>query len=256
MLKAKKKIIKTIASEDVGIYATIDQYSNIPRDEILDAAQRNSNVPKSFLSTTLDAIEKEILNHVMNGHSIEIPNLGTIYPSVKSEALIRGRDYSDSEELASLLPGTISKVKFKFRPSPKIKRLINKQSIKLTTNVEAPTPIGITFNQGDDYMPEPGTTINLEVGASKVGQKFDTVPSCFQWPIKLRVGANEFDEFNTIKFVSSDYNIVDVSVGTIAGNRYALNMHGKAAGTAVVTLSIGYGKVWSRVQWPVIVEQV
>lgn len=256
MLKAKKKIIKTMPNDDTGIYATIDQYSNIPRDEILDAAQRNSNVPKSFLSTTLDAIEKEILNHVMNGHSIEIPNLGTIYPSVKSTALVRGEDYSDSEELASVLPSTISKVKFKFRPSPKIKRLVNKQAIKLTTNVEPPTPVGITFNIGNDYMPEPGTPINLEVNESVHGQKFDTVPSCFQWPIKLRVGAEDFDEFKTIKFVSSDTNIVEVSVSNITGHRFALNLYGKAAGTAVVTLSIGYGKVWSRVQWPVIVEQV
>ena len=256
MLKAKKKIIKTMPNDDTGIYCTIDQYSNIPRDEILDAAQRNSNVPKSFLSTTLDAIEKEILNHVMNGHSIEIPNLGTIYPSVKSQALVRGEDYSDSEELVSLLPGTISKVKFKFRPSPKIKRLVNKQSIKLSTNVEPPTPIGITFDQGANYMPEPGTTINLEVGEASNGNKFDTNPSCFQWPINLRVGPEDFEEFKTIKFVSSDSSKVVAGIHRDTGGRYVLDLSGIAAGTAVVTLSVGYGKVWSRVQWPVIVEQV
>lgn len=256
MLKAKKKIIKTMPNDDTGIYCTIDQYSNIPRDEILDAAQRNSNVPKSFLSTTLDAIEKEIINHVMNGHSIEIPNFGTIYPSVKSVALVRGSDYSDSEELASLLPGTISKVKFKFRPSPKIKRLINKQSIKLTTSVEPPTPIGITFNLGADYMPEPGSTIKVDVGQQIASQKFDTVPSCFQWPVSLRVGSTDYEEFETIKFTSSDSSVVQTTLSHLDGGRFALNLFGKSAGTAVVTLAIGYGKVWSRVQWPVIVEQV
>lgn len=255
MLKAKKKLIKNFVDDSVGVFCKIDQYSNIPRDEILDAAQRNSNVPKSFLSTTLDAIEKEILNHVMNGHSIDIPNLGTIYPSVKSEALVRGSDYSDSEELASLLPGTISKVKFKFRPSPKIKRLVNKQSIKLTSNVEAPTPIGITFGSGENYMPEPGTQINVNVGQQINGQKFDTVPSCFQWPVSLRVGPETYEEFETIKFTSSDNSVVAASVSHLTGGRFALNLLGKAQGTAVVTLAIGYGKVWSRVQWPVIVEE-
>lgn len=255
MLKAKKKLIKTIVDDKVGVFCKIDQYSNIPRDEILDAAQRNSNVPKSFLSTTLDAIEKEIINHVMNGHSIEIPNFGTIYPSVKSVSLVRGEDYSDSEELASLLPGTISKVKFKFRPAPKIKRLINKQTIKLTTNVEPPTPIGISFNKGENYMPEPGTSINLDVGMQMNGQKFDTVPSCFQWPVSLRVGSQNYEEFETVKFTSSDNNVVSASISHLTGGRYALNLLGKAAGTAVVTLAIGYGKVWSRVQWPVIVVE-
>ena len=255
MLKAKKKLIKTIVDDKVGVFCKIDQYSNIPRDEILDAAQRNSNVPKSFLSTTLDAIEKEIINHVMNGHSIEIPNFGTIYPSVKSVSLVRGEDYSDSEELASLLPGTISKVKFKFRPAPKIKRLINKQTIKLTTNVEPPTPIGISFNKGENYMPEPGTSINLDVGMQMNGQKFDTVPSCFQWPVSLRVGSQNYEEFETVKFTSSDTNVVSASISHLTGGRYALNLLGKAAGTAVVTLAIGYGKVWSRVQWPVIVVE-
>lgn len=256
MLKARKSIIKNIINDEVGVYAKIDQYSNIPKEEILDAAQRNSNVPKSFLSTSLDAIEKEIINHVMNGHSIEIPNLGTIYPAVQSNALVRGSDYSDSEELASLLPSTISKVKFKFRPSPKLKRLINKQAIKLTSKVEPPLPVAITFQEGLNYLPEPGTTINVEVGEHQNGFQFDTNPSCFQYPVRLRTGSDEYDVFTTVKFTSSDTSVVKVSVYDGAGDRYVLDLLGISAGTAVVTLSVGYGKVWSRVQWPVIVEQV
>lgn len=256
MLKARKSIIKNIINDEVGVYAKIDQYSNIPKEEILDAAQRNSNVPKSFLSTSLDAIEKEIINHVMNGHSIEIPNLGTIYPAVQSGALVRGSDYSDSEELASLLPSTIRKVKFKFRPSPKLKRLINKQAIKLTTNVEPPLPVAITFADALNYLPEPGTTINVEVGEHQTDFQYDTNPSCFQYPVRLRVGTNDYDEFTTVKFTSSDTSVVKVGVTEGAGGRYVLDLLGVGAGTAVVTLSVGYGKVWSRVQWPVIVEQV
>lgn len=255
MLKAKKRLIKNMINDDIGVYCSIDQYSNIPRDEILDAAQRNSNVPKSFLSTTLDAIEKEIINHVMNGHSIEIPNLGTIYPAVQSGALVRGRDYSDSEELASLLPGTIQKVKFKFRPAPKLKRLINKQAIKLSSHVDTPLPVAITFQEGVNYMPEPGETIMIELGEHQTDKQFDTNPSCFKYPVRLRVGAEDYDELNTIKFVSSDENVVKVGVNVGAGGNYVLDLQGKSAGTAVVTLAVGYGKVWSRVQWPVIVEQ-
>lgn len=256
MLKARKSIIKNIINDEVGVYAKIDQYSNIPKEEILDAAQRNSNVPKSFLSTSLDAIEKEIINHVMNGHSIEIPNLGTIYPAVQSGALVRGSDYSDSEELASLLPGTIRKVKFKFRPSPKLKRLINKQAIKLTTYVDPPLPVAITFQEGLNYMPEPGTTINVEVGEHQTGFQFDTNPSCFQYPVQIRISAEDYEQFTTVKFSSSDTNVVKVNVYTDQTGRYVLDLLGISAGTAVVTLSVGYGKVWSRVQWPVIVEQV
>lgn len=256
MLKAKKRLIKNLLNDDIGVFCSIDQYSNIPRDEILDAAQRNSNVPKSFLSTTLDAIEKEIINHVMNGHSIEIPNLGTIYPAVQSGALVRGTDYSDSEELASLLPGTIQKVKFKFRPAPKLKRLVNKQAIKLTSRVDTPLPVAITFQEGLNYLPEPGTTINLETGEHTTGFQFDTNPSCFQYPIQMRVGAEEYDKFTTVKFSSSDASVVKVNVSTDVSGRYVVDLLGVSAGTAVVTLSVGYGKVWSRVQWPVIVEQV
>lgn len=256
MLKAKKRLIKNMVNDDIGVYCSIDQYSNIPRDEILDAAQRNSNVPKSFLSTTLDAIEKEIINHVMNGHSIEIPNLGTIYPSVQSGALVRGHEYSDSEELASLLPGTIQKVKFKFRPAPKLKRLINKQAIKLTSHVDTPLPVAITFQEGLNYLPEPGTTINLEIGERKADLQFDTNPSCFQYPVRMRVGAREYDELNTIKCVSSDTNVVKVFVHTDVTKHWLVDLVGVSAGTAVVTLAVGYGKVWSRVQWPVVVEQV
>ena len=98
-------------------------YSMIDRAAIIEAAQRNSQIPKAYLSMTFDALIVEVKNFVMNGHSIKLNNFGVISSSVRS----------DGQEEPGLLKADVDvkQVKFHFRADPVLKRLINRTEVRV-----------------------------------------------------------------------------------------------------------------------------
>ena len=57
--------------------------TRIENDAIARYISENSQIPLAHVTSALAAIEKSIINFVMNGHSVTIPNLGTFRPSLK-----------------------------------------------------------------------------------------------------------------------------------------------------------------------------
>lgn len=98
-------------------------YSMIDRAAIIEAAQRNSQIPKAYLSMTFDALIVEVKNFVMNGHSIKLNNFGVISSSVRS----------DGQNEPGLLKADVDvkQVKFHFRADPVLKRLINRTEVRV-----------------------------------------------------------------------------------------------------------------------------
>lgn len=111
---------KSPKDKSVKYYGSVDLYSRIGRAQILEAAQRNSQIPKSYLEQTFDALEVEIRNYVMNGHSITLDGLGTITSQLHSY----GRA---SAEL--LQADAIRRVKFGFRAAGSLRRLVNSSNV-------------------------------------------------------------------------------------------------------------------------------
>ena len=101
-------------------YGSVDLYSRIGRAQILEAAQRNSQIPKAYLEQCFDALEVEIRNFVMNGHSITLDGLGTITSQL----------HSYGRETANLLQAdAIRRVKFGFRAASNLRRMVNSSNI-------------------------------------------------------------------------------------------------------------------------------
>ena len=92
-------------------------YSQIGKDETIECASRNSQIPRAYMEQVYDALVTEIKNFVMNGHSIQLANLGTF------SAVIQYRPGVDTPEAA--LPNLITKVAFRFRPSSSLMRYFN-----------------------------------------------------------------------------------------------------------------------------------
>lgn len=113
------KVVKKTNPIDgsVKYYAQPELYSQISKQDIIEAAQRNTSIPRAYLDMAYDALINEVENFVMNGHSVQIPNLGTI------SCRIRG-DGADSRDKYST--DLISKVGFTFLPDPYIKKLLKK----------------------------------------------------------------------------------------------------------------------------------
>lgn len=52
------------------------RYSTMSSSDILDYCVKNSLVPKAYLSASMVALAECIENFLLNGHSVEFPNLG------------------------------------------------------------------------------------------------------------------------------------------------------------------------------------
>ena len=121
---------KSPRDHSIKYYGNVDLYSQIGRAQILEAAQRNSQIPKSYLEQTFDALEVEIQNFVMNGHSITLDGLGTITSTLHS----RGVDNVDDVN-----SDLIKRVKFGFRAASNLRRLVNSANI-IVNPIETPEP--------------------------------------------------------------------------------------------------------------------
>ena len=102
--------------------ARVYLYSRIGRDQIVDAAQRNSQIPKAYLQQCYDALITEIENFVMNGHSITLNRFGTIRSFFRGKGATSQGGY-DIELL--------EKVKFSFKPSVELNRMLKETSISV-----------------------------------------------------------------------------------------------------------------------------
>lgn len=99
----------------IKYYAQLYQYSLIERDQILEAASRNSSIPKAYIGMVYDALGEEMLNFVRNGHSITLANFGTIYSTVRSAPS------PTPEEVTGL---NVKKVKFHFKPCARLRKAL------------------------------------------------------------------------------------------------------------------------------------
>ena len=89
-------------------------YSQIGKEDTIECASRNSQIPRAYMEQIYDALVTEIKNFVMNGHSIQLEKLGTF------SAFIQYRPGADTREGATAKG--ITKVAFRFRPSASLKK--------------------------------------------------------------------------------------------------------------------------------------
>ena len=130
-INVKVQIKKNPQTGDFGWILTPILYSLIDREAILDAATRNSQIPRSYLQQTFDALEVELRNFVMNGHSISLSHFGTISSSIRSRGRLDADNFQPDRD--------IKQVKFNFRAAPRIKRNAQKCTLVITEPY-VPTP--------------------------------------------------------------------------------------------------------------------
>lgn len=110
VIKTKKQTFTAMEKEG---YATRPvRYTTIKAADLVDAASRNNSIPKSYIETACEAIANEFQNYILNGHSVQVPQVGTfrLVLKVKSmetadETYIKSRHIRlrASKELTSLL---------------------------------------------------------------------------------------------------------------------------------------------------------
>ena len=109
--------LKRIAYKDANLYVTSpDTYSKISADQIIYYASQNSGIPKAQMASAFYAINQVVEQFLLNGHSLELLNLGSLYFSVNAKAV---EDVEDAGAKA------VRRLSIKFRQSKKLRDLIN-----------------------------------------------------------------------------------------------------------------------------------
>lgn len=113
-----KKRQKRIAYMDAERFVTSSEhYSQIGADEIIEYSSENSGIPKAQMASAFYALNQQIRQFLLNGHTLELPNLGFLYLSVNAKA-------TETEKEAGAK--AVTRVSVKFRQCKKLRELISK----------------------------------------------------------------------------------------------------------------------------------
>lgn len=127
-LKAQEK---RIAYKDATYIVTSSEtYSKISSEQIIQYASENSGVPKAQMASAFYALSQTVEQFLLNGHSLELLNLGSLYFSVSAKAV-------ENEEDAGAK--AVRRLSIKFRQSKKLRDMIN-SNVKLVYDMVKSNP--------------------------------------------------------------------------------------------------------------------
>lgn len=94
------------------------RYSTIPYSDVISYAAQAASVPESSIEISMEALFDAMNYFVMNGHSVQIPHLGTFYLKVcvKSTAT--------KEEFVANFSKNLRRISLCFLPAPELKARI------------------------------------------------------------------------------------------------------------------------------------
>ena len=98
------------------------RYTTMSSKDILEYCTQNSMVPPAYVAATMHALTQSIRNFLLNGHSVEFPNLGTFRITCESTA-------TNELELAGIRQ--LVDFKIRFLPSNDLKEELAKIECEL-----------------------------------------------------------------------------------------------------------------------------
>lgn len=147
-----KKRQQRIAYMDAELFLTSSEhYSQIGADEIIEYSSENSGIPKAQMASAFYALNQQIRQFLLNGHSLELPNLGFLYLSVNAKA-------TETEEEAGAK--AVTRVSVKFRQCKKLRELINSNVHLVNTLTEKEKESSDSQNDDDNG----GSSLNPSEG--------------------------------------------------------------------------------------------
>lgn len=149
-LKTRQQRIGYIENKEFFLTSS-DQYSRIGAEQIIEYSCENSGIPKAQMVSAFYALSQQIEQFLLNGHGIELLNLGCLYLSVNAKAV-------ESEKEAGAK--AVKRISVKFRQSKKLRDLIN-------SNVQLVNELTKKSTDTDDIEEDDGsTTPNTNTGSS------------------------------------------------------------------------------------------
>ena len=98
------------------------RYSTIKGNSLVESCSKNSYVPKAYMEAAMVAIIEAMENHLLNGHSIELPEFGIF--SISCESTV-------AKTPAEAGVGQLKGLKINFRPSTTLKTKLENVDVEL-----------------------------------------------------------------------------------------------------------------------------
>ena len=131
-----------------------DRYSTIEYKAIVAYAAKAAAVPESSIEMAMEAIFDAMNYFVLNGHSVQIPNLGTFSIGVRAKSAASEQSFQNN------FAQNLRNVKINFLPDPELKQMLASTSIKTTSEVPdgyssagVISVSGAMFKRGDLAVP-------------------------------------------------------------------------------------------------------
>lgn len=131
-----------------------DRYSTIEYKAIIAYAAKAAAVPESSVEMAMEAIFDAMNYFVLNGHSVQIPNLGTFSIGVRAKSAASEQSFQNN------FAQNLRNVKINFLPDPELKQMLASTSIKTTSEVPdgyssagVISVSGAMFKRGDLAVP-------------------------------------------------------------------------------------------------------
>lgn len=116
-----KTNLKKFAFQEKPLYVTSAvHYHRIESEDLLEAAARNSGINEATIYAGMKAVLNEFENFLLNGHSVQVPLLGTFRASVNAKGV-------DTNEEAGAQ--TVYRRRIIYTPSKKLKEKLNNMSL-------------------------------------------------------------------------------------------------------------------------------
>lgn len=157
-----------------------ERYSTISYDAIIAYAAKAAAVPESSIEMAMEALFDAMNYFVLNGHSVQIPNLGTFSIGV------RAKSATDESEFTANFSQNLRNVIIRFLPDTELKQMIANTGISTSVDTEDYTAQGaitvrsmnfargsslIGMNAGRSYtIPEPAEVI--VINGSRLSKDF------------------------------------------------------------------------------------
>ena len=98
------------------------RYSTIKGNSLVESCSKNSYVPKAYMEAAMVAIIEAMENHLLNGHSIELPDFGIF--SISCESTV-------AKTAAEAGIHQLKGLKINFRPSTTLKTKLENVEVEL-----------------------------------------------------------------------------------------------------------------------------
>ena len=98
------------------------RYSTIKGNSLVESCSKNSYVPKAYMEAALVAIIEAMENHLLNGHSIELPDFGIFSISCESTVAKTAAEAGLSQ---------FKKMNINFRPSTSLREKLDTVDLEL-----------------------------------------------------------------------------------------------------------------------------